>query len=95
MENLKKKKWVIRASQADKDAIENIAISLGCSLTLATLIYNRGYKDKDSALAFVQKSQEILHDPFLLNDMSLAVNTIISAIKSGDKITIYGDYDVD
>ena len=95
MEKLKKKKWVIRANQADRDAVDNIAISLGCSLPLATLIYNRGYKDKDSALAFVQKSQEILHDPFLLNDMALAVDTIINAIKCGDKITIYGDYDVD
>ena len=47
------------------------------------------------AREFLEKSQEILHDPFLLNGMDLAVNRIIRALSEKERITIYGDYDVD
>lgn len=93
MEKLKNKKWATRAY--DENAVLSIASSLGCSKTLAALIYNRGYTDVDSAREFLEKSQEILHDPFLLNDMDLACARIMRALDNGENITIYGDYDVD
>lgn len=95
MIKLKKKKWVLKAGYDDKEQIMQIAAGLGCSQTLATLIYNRGYKDVESASNFVSKSQEILHDPFLMNEMDIAVNRILRAVDNNEKITVYGDYDVD
>lgn len=95
MTKIQNRKWNIKCSQDDSAIAQEIADSLGISFPLATVIVNRGYRTKDDAEAFIKKSQEILHDPFLLNDMNEAVDRIISAIKSKEKITIYGDYDVD
>ena len=93
MEKFKEKKWVVK--EFDEADVLNIALSLGCSRALATLIYTRGYKTPEKAREFLEKSQEILHDPFLLNGMDLAVNRIIRALSEKERITIYGDYDVD
>lgn len=90
-----KRKWRINQKATDEDTILNISSGLGCSYVLALLLVNRGYDDIESAESFLKKSQEILHNPFLLNDMDKAVDRIISAVKSNEKITIYGDYDVD
>lgn len=95
MIKLKKKKWVLKAGYDDKAQIQEIAAGIGSSMTLATLIYNRGYKDVSSAAAFLSKSQEILHDPFLMNGMDIATKRILDAVSNKEKITIYGDYDVD
>ena len=93
MEKFKEKKWVVK--EFDEADVLNIASSLGCSRALATLIYTRGYKTPEKAREFLEKSQEILHDPFLLNGMDLAVKRIIRALNEKERITIYGDYDVD
>ncbi len=36
-----------------------------------------------------------LYDPFLLDGMDIAVETIEDAVMNGDKITVYGDYDAE
>lgn len=90
-----KRKWVLRTKYSDTADIQKIAVGLGCSLTLATLIFNRGYEDVESASAFLNKSQETLHDPFLLNGMDIAVKRILAAVSDKEQITVYGDYDVD
>lgn len=45
--------------------------------------------------AFLNPSYDAKHDPFLLPDMDKAVERLVTAQKSGEKITIYGDYDID
>ena len=92
---MKNKKWYIKSSVFDDGIITDISIALNISKSLASIIVNRGYKTVEEARAYIEKSQEILHDPFLLNDMDKAVDRISSAIKNQEKITIYGDYDVD
>lgn len=95
MTKTRKKRWYIKHCRENNEKIYSLADQIGCSRVLSTLLVNRGFDDENSATAFVNKSQEKLHNPFLLNDMDKAVNRIASSINNNEKITIYGDYDVD
>ena len=72
------------------------------------LLYNRGLQEVsalenflhdvlplDKTLDIVGVSDLRFYDPFLFRDMSAAVDLIISHIKKGNKIVVYGDYDAD
>ncbi len=58
------------------------------------VLYNRGISDPAEAYRFL-RSQGSLYDPFLFNEMDQAVETVYTAIDSGQQIAVYGDYDVD
>jgi single-stranded-DNA-specific exonuclease len=74
-----------------------IALSreLGVSLVTARLLCIRGLGAPDDARRFLSPRIEDLHDPFRLAGMSIAVDRILRAIASKDRIAIHGDYDVD
>lgn len=60
------------------------------------LLWHRGVTDAQAAREFLAPSFERhSHDPFLLPDMSVAVERILSAVQSGEKIAIWSDYDCD
>jgi len=59
------------------------------------LVYNRGIVNKDEVERFMNPSTTQFYNPYLLNDMFIAVERILSAIKTQEKVVIYGDYDVD
>ena len=61
---------------------------------IAQLLYNRGVKP-DQINAFLAADRRLQGNPFLLPDLSQAVNRIYQALRSGEKIAIYGDLDVD
>lgn len=65
------------------------------SADFARLLAGRGLDSEAKTLDFIYPKYERLSDPFLLPDMQAAVDTILSAISAGEKIAIYGDYDVD
>lgn len=68
---------------------------LNISPTLAALLLNRGVNTVEDARDFLEGSLERLHNPYLMKDMELAVNRILSAVKNNEKILVYGDYDAD
>lgn len=61
---------------------------------IAQLLYNRGVKP-DQIKAFLAADRRLQGNPFLLPDLSPAVNRIYRAFRSREKIAIYGDLDVD
>lgn len=68
-----------------------------CGITpiTAQLLINRNIISPREADRFLRANLEFLHDPFLLKDMQEARQRIKKAISKGEKIMIYGDYDVD
>ena len=96
--NEKKKVWSLRYTPGNRDtddAINAIASETGISSVSAKLIYNRGYCTKDSVRAFLNPAEDGFHDPYLMADMDKAVARIDEALENREKITVYGDYDVD
>ena len=65
------------------------------SRVLARLLVCRGYRTPEAARTFVCMESELMHNPFLMQDAERAVNRIRRAIRLRERITIYGDYDVD
>ena len=61
----------------------------------ARLLVNRGIADPDSAALFLEPSIDRLTDPLRIPDMDRAVSRIREALNHGERITVYGDYDVD
>lgn len=87
------KRWVVREPEPERAA--NFARSLGVSKIIASLLIARGYEDEQSARKFLRPSPDQLHDPSLMLGMKEAVARILRAINAGEKILVYGDYDVD
>ena len=56
---------------------------------------NRGIDTVPKAREFFNTSLGSLHDPYLLKGMEQAADRIFKAVRSNEKICIYGDYDVD
>ena len=93
----KEKKWIVKsdATREELQACESIASALGINPIIARLLYSRGYKNVQSAKSFLYMESEVLSDPYLLKDIRPAAERIIKALGKGEKITVYGDYDVD
>ena len=87
-------KWIIRES-ADSATVERLAAEVGIDRVLAELLVQRGVRTFEEARSFFRPSLDNLHDPFLMKDMDAAVERLRRAITSGEKILVYGDYDVD
>ena len=81
--------------RCDDAPVEALARELGVSRVTARLLCIRGLGDLDDARRFLSPRLEDLHDPFGLADMPAAVERILAAIASKDRIAIHGDYDVD
>lgn len=79
----------------DERPAEGLGRELGVSPVTARLLCIRGLGRLDDARRFLSPRLEDLHDPFGLADMLPAVDRILAAIASKDRIAIHGDYDVD
>ncbi len=87
------KRWRVRGH--DKGRARELAEQLSLSPVVAGLLAARGVEDEPSARRLLEPSYDQLHDPALMLGMTDAVARVLRAIGAGEKILIYGDYDVD
>lgn len=87
-------RWTLH-KEPDPKVVHQLSKELSIDKTLAKLLVQRGVSTFDEAKSYFRPALEDLHDPFLMQDMDTAVQRIEKAISSGERILIYGDYDVD
>ena len=80
---------------APENTVEHLSGALGVSPVIAQLLAQRGITSYEEAKNFFRPDWSQLHDPYLMQDMTVAVNRIIQAIERHERVMVYGDYDVD
>jgi single-stranded-DNA-specific exonuclease len=78
-----------------QEVVLQLAQELSVPPIIARVMLNRGIDSHAAALAFFRTNLEHMHDPFLMADMTTAVERLAQALAQREKILIYGDYDVD
>jgi len=87
------KRWIVREHDAERAA--SLARVLSVSPILAALLMSRGYADEHSARVFLSPTYDQLHEPYHMLGMKEAVARLQKAIATGERVLLYGDYDVD
>jgi len=93
-----KKKWLFKdipATEAEWEVVRKLEGDLGIARPLALMLWQRGISSFEEARHFFRPQLADLHDPFLMKDMDRAVERLTRAVETGEKILVYGDYDVD
>lgn len=89
-------KWTYEEPTADETAAATaLAREVNIHPALGRLLLKRGIKTATEARRFFRPQLSDLHDPFLMNDMQVAVDRLNQALGRKERIMVYGDYDVD
>lgn len=88
-----KKKWEFY--DTDEELVQKLSQELKVSNILITILMNRKITDLEKIRIFLNPTRKDFYNPFLLNDMEIAVERILKAIEQKEKVLIYGDYDAD
>ncbi len=86
------KRWV---QASPTDGALDLARALNLHPQIASLLWQRGYRDPGQVRAFLDPRLQSLGDPFLLTDLRRAAERILQAVVAREKMVIFGDYDVD
>jgi len=87
------KRW--KMASADDTVSAALQQELKIHPALCRILVQRGVTDYGSARDFFRPSLDKLHSPWLMKDMKKAVARILQGISRGEKILVFGDYDVD
>ncbi|MFZ1261071.1 MAG: DHH family phosphoesterase, partial [Chitinophagaceae bacterium] len=87
------KRW--RILTTDEVIVQTLHQSLKVHPVLCKIFVQRGLGSFDQAKKFFRPRLTELHSPWLMKDMGKAVDRIVAALKSNEKILVFGDYDVD
>jgi single-stranded-DNA-specific exonuclease len=87
------KRWTILP--AFNDETKELQTQLNIHPVLCRLLVQRGFNTFEKARHFFRPQLSDLHDPFLMKDMSKAVDRVLLALQNKEKILVFGDYDVD
>jgi single-stranded-DNA-specific exonuclease RecJ len=88
------RRWIFPSPTRDH-AVQRLGRELGIPDFLARVLVRNGFEDVEAAVDFLQPKLRNLGDPFLLPDMAGAAERVREAILRGERIVLYGDYDVD
>lgn len=89
-------KWTYEEPTADETAAATaLAREVNIHPALGRLLLKRRIKTATEARRFFRPQLSDLHDPFLMNDMQVAVDRLNQALGRKEHIMVYGDYDVD
>ena len=89
-------KWNCKTQTREGEgAAAELAEKIGMSTIIADLLLRRGIKTESAAKRFFRPMLNELSDPFLMDDMDVAVDRLNDAMGRKERIMVYGDYDVD
>ena len=94
----KAKKWSLQYCPGNEEtdaAILKLSRDTGLSAVMSRIMHTRGCQTAEEVEAFLHLDSTCLHNPYIMQDVSKAVERIAQAIEKGEKIAVYGDYDVD
>lgn len=87
-------RWILPAA-VDSATVARLVTDAGIARWAAELLVRRGLSDPECAAKFLHPRLRALADPFLLPAMDRAVERLLVAVTLGQRIALYGDYDVD
>lgn len=79
----------------DESVVQRLSLSLNADPLLCQILAQRGIASAEEAASFMTPAISALHNPFLMKDMQGAAARLDKAVQQGEKILLYGDYDVD
>ncbi len=87
-------RWTLKPKPLSGKVLK-LSSELSVDETIASLLVQRDIETYEKAKDFFRPNLEDLHNPFLMQDMQIAVQRIEKAISTNENILVYGDYDVD
>ncbi|WP_313098553.1 single-stranded-DNA-specific exonuclease RecJ [Epilithonimonas sp.] len=87
-------KWIYKP-EPDEEIVDRLISSIGFGTLESKILVLREIDNYQKAREFFKPNGTDIHNPFLMADMQKAVERIATAIENGEKILVYGDYDVD
>lgn len=87
------KRW--KLLQADEQNVADLQRALNVNPVICKMLVQRKIETFDEAKQFFRPQLDMLHDPWLMKDMEKAVQRILKGFDIGEKILVFGDYDVD
>lgn len=87
-------RWIYK-EKPNAEKVSTLAEEINVEPLMASILVQRNITTYDQAKKFFRPSLDDLHDPFLMEDMDVAIERLENAMHNGEKILVYGDYDVD
>lgn len=88
------KHWLIKQAPSET-VLTTLQEDLKVSPLMAKLLAQRGLTSREAIRSFFNPSLDQLHDPFLMLNLSEAADRLQDAVSNGERIFLFGDYDVD
>jgi single-stranded-DNA-specific exonuclease len=91
---IKEYRWSL-TGPPDAGIVARLSRDINVPEPIARILVDRGISTYDAAKLYFRPSLDHLHDPFLLDGMEAAVQRMLRALEGGERMLVFGDYDVD